>query len=108
MNFAIPITIAIIIAEAFMKMRYGFLFHKHLCENYPDKRYLTILDLKGEINGFKTLNNLFNDSEQELNDNYLTLLKKKSRFWFLTCLFTMVALPVLITLLFGVLKDAKF
>ena len=73
--------VAVFLTHGFMHMRYGYLFHKHLCEKYPDKRYLTILDLKGEINGFKTMNNLFNDSEKELGDEYLTILKGKARMW---------------------------
>lgn len=96
MRIAILITVIVIVVEAFMKMRYGYLFHKYLCDKYPDKRYLTILDLKGEINGFKTFSNLFNNSEQELNDDYLTKMKYKSRLWLLICVSTVISVPILL------------
>ena len=104
MGIVILITVIVIMLEAFIKMRYGYLFHKYLCDNYPDKRCLTIFDLKGEVNGFQTLKNLFNDSEKELDEEYLTHLKHKSRFWFIVCLVTMVVLPTAIVIIFVSLK----
>ena len=86
-----------------VSIRYGYLFHRHLCDNYPDKRYLTILDLKAEINGFRTTYNLFVDNEKELDDEYLTVLKHKSRAYLVAaalsgiCMFFLFLIYIAVT-----------
>jgi len=73
--------------------------YRDLMENYRDLEKLTLFNLSGGVTGFRTLINLLSNNERFLQDKYLTEMKKKARFWIGMALLTMIALPILFSII---------